>query len=242
MDEKSELLATEFYKDIDSCEIAKTGSVPEIAEGIVMLSNLKRIVEEATMNEFADFCSRVPQLDIQQIIDVDDDALCLPWIGKSSSNNMDDLFFCNEEFSSHHMDNTNTKNNKNKNKHCWPVVTAAIEQLMTRPHKIYQQIVEKYCGKSNYDILQKMAFLVVGVGNAVGSHDTSNSPVLDIVRYLEMEGALVEKYDMFVEKYNKMPEMEHNSGRQRFDGILVMHPYNVSVWKKFKQTTFFCIH
>ena len=226
MDEESEILAMQFYETVYN-NVIRTGS-PEVAEAAIMLHHAKKTMEDALMNEFSDFCDRVPGLDIHKVIDATttgsrDPKATLPWIGRTVDTN-----------SQHLMSGTGV----NK----WPVLSIASEQLVTRPSKIYKSIVDKYCGEGKFDKLHKMAFLVIGVGNAIGSPDTKDSPVLEIIRYLEMEGALVHKYDMFIDKYSELPEMKHNSGRDKFDGILVMHPYNVSMWKKYKQTTFYCRH
>lgn len=228
LDEESEVLAMQFYETIYS-SVIRTGS-PEVAEAAVMLKAAQETVQEAMINEFSDFCESV-DLDVHKVIDAtsvghrEDPRVKLPWIGKRYDMNSTLLMV----------------NGKNRT---WPILSVASEQLTQRPSIIYKRIVDRYCS-GNYDKLHKLAFLVVGLGTVVGSSDTIDSPVLDIVRYLELEGAIVTKYDMFVEKYSKLPDLTYNSGKCKFDGILVMHPYMVSTWddpKFSKQTTFFCRH
>jgi UDP-glucose 6-dehydrogenase len=124
----------------------------------------------------------------------------------------------------------------------WPVLYSAHNQLERQPNKTYERIVEIYCGKQNYDELHKKCFLFVGIGEQIGSMTTKNSPVLAIINYLEMEGAVVKKYDMFIEEYSDIPHMEHNSGLPRFDGIIIIHPYLISKWEQYSYATFFCRH
>lgn len=227
MDEESEILAMQFYDTIYS-NVVRTGS-PEVAEGAVMLKSAQETIQEAIINEFSDFCDTV-DLDVHKVIDAtsvghrEDPRVKLPWIGRRYD--VDSKLL---------MMNSGPK---------WPILSVASEQLIHRPSKIYKRIVDRYCA-GNYDKLHKLSFLIVGLGTVVGSSDTKDSPVLDIIRYLELEGAVVSKYDMFVEKYSNLPELTYNSGKCKFDGILVMHPYMVSTWDdpKFrKQTTFFCRH
>lgn len=225
VDDESELLAMQLYETVYH-NVVRTGS-PEVAEAAVMLKHAKQTMEDALMNEFADYCDTVPNLDIHRVIDATttgsrDPRTALPWIGRANDIN-----------SKHLMDSTPC--------HIWPVLGAASEQLVSRPSKIYKKIVDRYCG-GKYDMLHKLSFLVVGVGAVLGSPDTKDSPVLDIIRHLELEGAAVTKYDMFVSGYTRLPELKYNSGKHKFDGILVMHPYNVSQWERHDQTTFFCRH
>jgi UDP-N-acetyl-D-glucosamine dehydrogenase len=227
MDPESETLAATFYDTVYD-NVVMTGS-PEVTEAAVMLKFAKQTMEDAIMNEFADFCEGVPGLDIHSVVDATSTGhrgpkTTLPWIGRASDINSHLLMYGEPA--------TET---------IWPVLSAASSQLTTRPSKTYKDIVRTYCG-GDYEKLHKMAFLVVGVGTVCGSPDVEDSPVFDIIRYLELEGALVVKYDMFIDEYNDMPNMSHNSGGGCFDGILVMHPYNVTVWSKFKQTTFYCRH
>lgn len=226
MDEESEILAMQFYETVYH-NVVRTGS-PEVAEAAIMLNYAKKTMEDALMNEFADFCDRIPGLDIHKVIDATttgsrDPKTTLPWIGRSVDTN------------SHHL-------MAGAGRTAWPVLATASDQLVARPAKMFRSIVSKYCGEGAFDKLRKMTFLVVGVGTTIGSPDTRDSPVLDVIRYLEMEGAVVEKYDMFVEQYSELPTMKNKAGKDKFDGILVMHPYNVSMWEKFNQTTFFCRH
>lgn len=225
IDQESEIISMQFYNTIYS-NVVKTGS-PEVAEGALMLKSAQEMIQEAIINEFSDFCDTIG-LDVHEVIDAtsaghrDDPTIKLPWIGRLYDSKL-------------LMMNSGPK---------WPIMSVANEQLIHRPLKIYKSIVDRYCA-GNYDMLHKLSFLVVGLGTVVGSSDTKDSPVLDIIRYLEMEGAVVSKYDMFVETYCNLPELTYNSGKCKFDGILVMHPYMVSTWDdpKFKkQTTFFCRH
>ena len=227
MDEESEVLAMQFYETIYDTVI-RTGS-PEVAEAAVMLKSAQETVQEAFINEFSDFCDMVG-LDVHKVIDAtsvghrEDPRVKLPWIGRR-----------------HDVDSKLLMTIPGL---AWPILSAASEQLITRPSTSYKKIVDIYCS-GNYDKLHKLAFLVVGLGTVVGSSDTKDSPVLDIIRHLELEGAAVTKYDMFVSRYSTLPELTYNSGRCKFDGILVMHPYMVSMWDDptlRKHTTFFCRH
>jgi len=226
LDEESELLAMQFLETIYN-NVIRTGT-PEVAEAVVMLNAAQVTVQEALINEFADFCDTV-DLDVHQVIDAAsvgdnrDKRVKLPWIGRKCDNDSSLTM-------SSHTDR-------------WPILSVASGRLTTRPSKIYKQIVERFC-KGNFDKLHKMAFLVVGVGTTIGSSDMTDSPVLEIIRYLEMEGAAVSKYDMFVDKYSKLPVLKYNSGKCKFDGILVMHPYMTQTWKNEygNLTMYFCRH
>lgn len=227
LDPESEQLAMQFYEQIYS-NVVCTGS-PEVSEAAVMLKSAKKTVEEALINEFADFCDMVPDLDIHKVIDATtvgdrDPQVVLPWIGRSV------------DIDSHHLISSAVAGRPLK---FWPVLSASSDQLMARPGKVYRSIVDKYAG-GKFDNLHKLAFLVVGLGTVMGSPDTTNSPVMGIINKLELEGAKVDKYDMFIEDYEELPDMEHNSGKPKYNGILVMHPYNPQIWKKYKQTTFYC--
>lgn len=229
MDEESEQLAMQFYEPFYN-NVVRTGS-PEVSEAAIMLKKAKKTVEEALINEFADFCNQIPNLNVDEVIDAstvgDRDAkTILPWVGRSVDTD------------SYHLMSSSFKNRPTS---LWPVLTAASDQLTMRPGKIYRSIVDKYAN-GKFDNLHKMAFLVVGLGTVMGSPDTTNSPVVDIIGKLEMEGAKVDKYDMFIDEYQELPVMKYNSGRDKYDGILVMHPYNTQTWKQFKQTTFYCRH
>lgn len=229
MDEESEQLAMQFYEPFYG-NVVRTGS-PEVSEAAVMLQKAKKTVEEALMNEFADFCDMVPNLDIHEVIDATtvgdrDPRASLPWIGRAVDTD------------SYHLISSSVNNRPAS---LWPVLTAASDQLTSRPGKIYRSIVDRYAS-GEFDNLHKMAFLVVGLGKVMGSPDTTNSPVMAIITKLELEGAKVDKYDMFIDEYQDLPDMTHNSGRDKYDGILVMHPYNPQIWKKYKQTTFYCRH
>jgi UDP-N-acetyl-D-glucosamine dehydrogenase len=224
MGEESEVLAMQLYETVYN-SVIRTGS-PEVAEAAVMLKRAKQTMEDALMNEFADYCDTVPNLDIHEVIDATttgnrDPRTALPWIGRTDDVNSRHLMSTKEEL--------------------WPVLSVASAQLCARPLKIYNRIVDRYCG-GKFDKLHKMAFLIVGVGAIIGSPDIKDSPVLDIIRHLELEGALVVQYDMFIKDHDILPEMKHNSGRNKFDGILVMHPYNASHWDKYKETMYFCKH
>lgn len=220
IDEKSERVVMEIYSTVFNV-VVRTGS-SEIAEGAALLERSARIVQKAFINEFADFCSRI-NLDVHHVIDAAGAKLLpSPWIGNNT-----------KDHSAHHLI---------YHEDDWPVLYSAVRQLEHRPKKIYEKIVEIYCGKDNYDELHKKCFLVVGLGDEIGSNNTKNSPVLSIIHSLELEGAKVIKFDMFIEEYSKVPEMNHNSGLPRFDGILVFHPYLVSEWEKYHYTTFFCRH
>jgi len=224
LDNESEVLATQFYQTIYS-NVIRTGSA-EIAEAAAMLKAAQETVQEAMINEFADFCDTI-KLDIHKVIDAtsvayrDDPRVKLPWVGRRYDTDSKLL-----------MMNTGQS---------WPILCAASDHLTNKPAQIYKRIVDIYC-LGDYDRLHKMAFLVVGLGTVVGSVHTKDSPVIDIIKHLELEGATVVKYDMFVEKYSKLPELTYNTGKSKFDGILVMHPYMMSMWEGKKETTFFCRH
>lgn len=227
LDEESEVLAMQFLETVYT-NVVRTGSA-EVAEAVVMLDAAKATVQEAVINEFADFCTNV-DVDIHQVIDAAsvgdrrltrDPRLTLPWVGRKRD-----------------IDSALTMTTGR-----WPVLATASEQLTSRPSKVYKQIVERFCN-GDFDKLHKMAFLVVGLGTTIGSASTTNSPVLEIIRNLELEGASVSKYDMFVDEYSEIPTLKHNSGRCKYDGIIVMHPYMVPNWKGEyeKKTLFFCRH
>jgi UDP-N-acetyl-D-glucosamine dehydrogenase len=229
LDPESEQLAMQFYEPVYD-HVVCTGS-PEVSEAAIMLKCAKKTVEEALVNEFSDFCDTVPDLDIHKVIDATtvgdrDPQVVLPWIGRSI------------DMDSHHLISSTVVNKSLK---IWPVLSTASDQLMARPGKIYRSIVNKYA-RGKFDNLHKLAFLVVGLGSVMGSPDTKYSPVMNIINKLELEGAKVDKYDMFIEEYEELPDMKHNSGKPKYDGILVMHPYNPQIWKKHKQTTFYCRH
>jgi UDP-N-acetyl-D-glucosamine dehydrogenase len=216
LDVESELLAKQFYDTVYS-NVVMTGS-PEVAEAAVLLKSTQTTIEEAVINEFADFCDS-KSIDIHSVIDAAtvgtrDARTVLPWVGRAVDIDSQLLM----------------------GKRPWPVLSTASSQLMARPAKVYKSIVNKYCA-GDFEKLRKMTFLVVGLGAVRGSTDMENSPVLDIVRYLELEGATVTKYDMLIEEYSTTPSVVDD-----FDGILVMHPYNVSVWEQYEQTTFYCRH
>lgn len=224
IDEESERLAMQLYSTVFNV-IIRTGSC-EIAEGAALLEKSTKIVQKAFLNEFSDFCNRI-NLDVHHVIDaagtcIDKKLLPSPWIGNSTNDMSARHLIYHEED--------------------WPVLYSAVQQLEKRPKNIYNKIVEIYCGKNNYDELHKKCFLVVGLGESIGSMTIRNSPVLSIIHDLELEGAKVIKFDMFIEEYSKVPEMNHNSGLPRFDGVLVFHPYLVSEWEKYSYTTFFCRH
>ena len=230
MDEESEQLAMQFYEPIYN-NVVRTGS-PEVSEAAVMLQKAKKTVEEALMNEFSDFCEKFPNLNIHEVIDATtvgerDPRASLPWIGRAVDTD------------SYHLISASVDSKRPVS--LWPVLTAASDQLTSRPGKIYRSIVDKYAN-GKFDNLHKMAFLVIGLGNVMGSPDTTNSPILNIINNLKYEGAKVDIYDMFIDEYQDLPDMTYNSGRDKYDGILVMHPYNPQIWKKFKQTTFYCRH
>lgn len=222
LDEESEGIAMELYSTIFNV-IVRTGKA-EIAEGAALLEKSNNVIQNAFLNEFANFCTRI-NLDVHHVIDatctcVGNDKLLIG----NKANDMTSarhLIFHDEQ---------------------WPLLSTATQQLESRPKKIYEKIVEKYCKGANYDELHKKCFLVVGLGETIGATTTRNSPVLEIITSLELEGALVVKFDMFIDEYSTIPHMKHNSGMPRFDGILVFHPYLVSKWEKYKYTTFFCRH
>lgn len=224
IDEESERLAMQLYSTVFNT-IIRTGS-SEVAEGAALLEKSSNIVQKAFLNEFADFCDRI-NLDVHHVIDaagtcMDKKLLPSPWVG-NSTNDMSARHLI------YHEDD-------------WPVLYSATQQLERRPMKIYDRIVNIYCGKENYDELRKKCFLIVGLGEKIGSTTTRNSPILEIINSLMLEGAKIVKYDMFIDEYSKIPVMKHNSGLPRFDGILVMHPYNIPLWEKYPYTTFFCRH
>ena len=224
IDEESENLVMQLYTTVFNV-VVRTGKA-EIAEGAALLEKANTIIQKAFLNEFSDFCNRI-NLDVHHVIDaaatgIDKKLLPSPWIGN-----------CTNDMSARHLI---------YHEEDWPVLFSAMEQMERRPKKIYEQIVEIYCGKKNYDELHKKCFLVVGLGENIGSTSTLNSPVLEIINELLLEGAKVEKFDLFIEEYSSIPQMEHNSGLPKFDGVLVFHPYLVSRWEKLSYTTFFCRH
>lgn len=229
LDEESEILAMQFLETIYK-NVVRTGST-EVSEAVSMLTAAQDTVQEAMINEFSDFCDMV-DVDIHQVIDAasvgnrggtKDARVKLPWIGRRNDIDSRLAIVPTDDF--------------------WPVLSEANRCLTSRPTKIYKQIVDRYC-KGNFDRLHKLSFLIVGLGTTIGSSDMADSPVLEIIRYLELEGAVVTKYDMFVEGYTQLPVLKYNSGKCKFDGILVMHPYLVQKWKgEFEeQTMYFCRH
>lgn len=224
INEKSEKMAMHLYTSVFNV-IVRTGKA-EIAEGAILLEKSNAIVQKAFLNEFADFCQRI-DLDVHHVIDAASTGIMkkhmpCPWIGNKTN-----------DMSARHL----VFHEKD-----WPVLQSAMEQMERRPKQIYEKIVERYCGKNNYDELHKKCFLMVGLGDKIGSSNMRNSPVMEIITSLELEGAKVEKFDLFIEKYSKVPKMEHNSGLPKFDGIIVFHPYLISKWEKYNYTTFFCRH
>lgn len=218
LDDMSGKLASQFYETI--YKGVKLVRSVEIAEAAVMLKCAQRTVLEALINEFSDFCGTV-NLNVHDVTDVMGVDMT-PSIGRK----------CDSDSMLAMSSPTN-----------WPVLSTASDRLMSRPTLIYKSIVSKYCN-GDYDALHKMSFLVVGVGVEIGSDSIVNSPVMEIVRSLELEGAKVTKYDMFVGDYTELPSTKYNSGDCRFDGILVLYPYMMSKWEEFfpKQTTYFCRH
>ena len=225
IDEKSESIVNKLYMSVFNV-IIRTGS-SEVAEGASLLERANKIVQKAFLNEFADFCERI-KLDVHHVIDAAGTWTCnnklitSPWIGNGTN-----------DMSARHLIYHEAD---------WPVLYSSIQQLERRPKKIYEKIVERYCGKKNYDELHKKCFLMVGIGEQIGVTSTKNSPVLEIIRDLELEGAVVVKYDMYIDEYSTLPHMEHNSGLPRFDGIIVFHPYFISKWEQFSYTSFYCRH
>lgn len=223
---ESKLLATRLYTGV--FDIASTTECIEKAEAVVLFEKSFKLVQRAFVNEFADYCDR-NDLDIYDIIDTVErnsmkDAPIIPYpcIGSKSNLTVRCL-----------MDNENK----------WPVLQSAVEQFEKRPREIYERIVGYFCGKDNYDNLHKKKFLVVGLGDELGSSNTSNSPVMDVIHYLIMEGSSVEKFDLFVKEFSTIPELQYNSGRDKFDGIIVFHPYLISKWKQFgNKVIFLCRH
>lgn len=222
IDDESERLVMQLYSTVFNV-IVRTGTC-EVAEGAALLEKAAKIVQKAFLNEFSDFCERI-KLDVHHVIDaagtcMNNKLTTSPWIGKSTNDMSARHLIYHEED--------------------WPVLHSAVQQLEKRPKLIYEKIVEHYCGKKNYDELHKKCFLMVGLGEQIGSTSTKNSPVMEIIKDLEIEGAVVIKYDMFIDEYSQVPTMEHNSGLPRFDGIIVMHPYLVSKWESYSYTTFLC--
>lgn len=224
IDNESEHIVMKLYMSVFNV-IVRTGTC-EIAEGAALLERANKIVQKAFLNEFSDFCDRI-KLDVHHVIDaagtcMNDKLITSPWIGKSTN-----------DFSARHLI---------YHEEDWPVLYSAVQQLERRPKHIYEKIIEIYCGKKNYDELHKKCFLMVGIGEQIGSTTTKNSPVLEIINDLEMEGAIVVKYDMFIEEYSEVPQLKHNSGLPRFDGIIIFHPYLISKWEQYSYSTFFCRH
>jgi UDP-N-acetyl-D-mannosaminuronate dehydrogenase len=220
-DEESEILVMQLFVII-YISVIMCGTA-EIAEGAALLEMSNKVVQKAFLNEFADYCTRI-KLDVHHVIDVARNTrfIASPWVGNSTNDNSAQQLIYNDDD--------------------WPVLSSAALQLERRPALIYERIVERYCGKKNYDELHKKAFLVVGVGEHVGSTSTRYSPVLEIINLLELEGAKVKRFDLYIDGYSEIPTLLHNSGLPKFDGILVMHPYLVSKWEKLPYTTFFCRH
>jgi UDP-N-acetyl-D-mannosaminuronate dehydrogenase len=221
IDNNSERVVFDLYTRVFNV-IVPTGTC-EIAEGATLLERANTIVQKAFINEFAHYCKRM-KLDVHRIIDasMNKNMTTSPCVGKAENDlSARQLIFHDED---------------------WPVLYSAHNQLERQPNKTYERIVEIYCGKQNYDELHKKCFLFVGIGEQIGSMTTKNSPVLAIINYLEMEGAVVKKYDMFIEEYSDIPHMEHNSGLPRFDGIIIIHPYLISKWEQYSYATFFCRH
>lgn len=207
---ESEKLGIKFFKTLYN-KVKGVGSC-ETAETINLANLALRSLEEAFVNELSDNCSKydVNVNDVMRFMNINTS----PWIGRSIDTESQHLIMAKENE--------------------WPLLSTCSEQLCNRPTKIYKRIVEKYCG-GDYDKLSKKTFLVVGIGNEIGSSNVENSPVVEVIRLLECEGANVYKHDMFIEEYSDL------NMRRHYDGIIVMHPYNLPFWKKFKQTTFYCI-
>lgn len=123
----------------------------------------------------------------------------------------------------------------------FPLLTTAIEQLCLRPRFIFQDIVNRYCS-GDLDKVHQKAFLIVGFGNQPGASEHDESPISEIAQMLTMEGAKVTIYDMFINRFSTInpPSIVYNSGRHIYDGILVMHPYLISLWKDYPHATFYC--
>jgi UDP-N-acetyl-D-glucosamine dehydrogenase len=215
MDGESEQLAFQFYSTVYT-DVVCTGSI-EIAEAAILLKHAQRTVTESFINEFADFCVD-KNIDVNKVIDVTtigESKVSLPWIGKS------------DDSACHHLIGDERAR--------WPILSSASEHITVRPLKTFVSIVDKYCG-GDCEKMRKKKFLVVGLGVELGSSDITNSPVIEVIDHMERHGAIVVKYDMMIDGYSELPDIDYD----KINGILVMHPYNVSIWAKFKQTSFYC--
>lgn len=219
IDDRSEVVGMKFLNTLFGA-VLRTGNL-EVAEAAILFKNTNALVQKAFLNEFAEYCESI-DLDPYHVIEYDKcNNRYSPWIGHKSN-----------EYSSYYLLNSDE----------WPILSAATRQIESRPRHMYDKIVSRFCGNNKYDELYKKSFLVVGLGSEVGSLEVDNSPALQIIKYLELEGALVTRFDLFIDRYSTMPDMFHNSGAPRFDGIVVLLPYLVSTWEKFDNVLFLCRH
>jgi UDP-N-acetyl-D-mannosaminuronate dehydrogenase len=221
--QKAEERAVEFYRKFFT-HVTGTGGV-ETAEAAKLYEEFTRMINIAHVNDFSDYCVS-KKLNPYVVLEVartkgfgmiEDNYV--PWVGMNRIPPMDEKF--------------------------GPLVSSASTSLYHRPRKVFETIVGKFC-KGNFDELNKLAFLVVGITykQAVCDYETK-SPVAEIVQMLVLEGARVEVYDMFVPQYNKVPELVHQSGKKVFTGILVFHPYLLSQWQSEyskDEIMYFCHH
>lgn len=114
----------------------------------------------------------------------------------------------------------------------WPVTAAAVKTMRERPLRCFQAAVQQLFG-GQYDRLREKRLLVVGATEDPGLTEVQqDGPVMELVRYLRLEGARVDLYDMFVKELSQPPALFHNSGRPVYDGVLVLHPYQMSTWEQ----------
>jgi UDP-N-acetyl-D-mannosaminuronate dehydrogenase len=191
----------------------------EIAEAAKIYEDNHRLVNIAYANEFSDYCMRLKinpyvVLDLAYTKPYGMEGPYYPWVGVRNLPIIKDGV---------------------------DILSTSIQQLYHRPRCVFEQIVRKYCG-GNYDKLHEMSFLVVGLGYKPFSSEVKGSPIIDIIRFMELEGAKVEKYDMYMEEFSTIPILYHNSGYPKYDGILVFHPYSLSLWSSERNVTYFCRH
>lgn len=229
LDPASAVIAGRFYAESGIYgSVIKVNRAEEV-ESAALMRTAWRAVNIAFANEMAKICG-AHDVNLSVVSGLVDNAY-YPWIGAGGPYIERDTSLILNRIRDTTLGTTG-------------LLASAAKSLSERPREVLQCIVEKYCKRDGLDELYKKQFLVVGVGYKAGVADTENSPCMQVVNALRLEGAAVHCYDIYNKRYDEMPELRYKNGRMCYDGILVFHPYCLSQWEEFSSdiVTYFCRH
>lgn len=211
-----------FYKNFFE-NIVGTGGI-KVAEASKIFEDYHRMVNISFANEYSKYCIK-NKIDPYVVMDLaytkpyGMDGPYYPWVGVDSIPPMI----------------------QDKEEAQFSIISTALYKLSLRTRDVFEEIVVFFCN-GIHDKLHEMRLLVVGIGYKQFSDVYENSPIIEIINLLRLEGSKVDIYDLYVKLYNTEPELYYNSGKPKYDGIIVFHPYLLSKWSKEKKVLYYCIH